>query len=529
MKLARGIGIALLMTLACACARKPASTTEATAGPAPPASRTQPSASASSQSAAANSRQSAAAPNAPDLDAAVLAYGYGPEPNAHVTWQPDVVVVGGGPKAIRGVETGLRWILDANAPGARDLAPGKVMFVTSRAVGRIVDVESRGSTLAVRVAPVALTDVLRDAHIDFDRAIPFESLRFYRLDAIAPPVVRNPDGSIATAQPALWYRNSGRGSFLPVTVQSGSVADKFAGKVSIGDWEVEPYLRKSVKMKDTTDAVGRVSSDRRSGFQFGLKLQRSVRSVAGLKLGGDVNLYGSQLHVRSHTNVVGGQVDRSTFVIDGVEGVEVALLGGVANGSSDNVKARLELPFELTTDLPPSFTGGVPMVMHWKMKMLVETAFSGRNSTLQAHGNYALQGPLGIDGGTVQTPTLSVVEPMLPSIKGITIGPSGIVFAVEFRALLGFGIPNAMAGPYGKMIVAVGVSRGSALGVSLADCRSVTLKVDGGIGVGAVVDPGVWSFLKALNVRKAEFEINETMFNVYNLTRTIPDVPLCRN
>src|SRR5262249_33430824 len=161
-------------TLACACARKPASTT--------------------------------------DADRAILEYGYGPEPNARVTYQPDVIVVGGGPQAIRGVEAGLRWILDANAPGARDLAPGKVMFVTSRALGRVIEVESRGSTLAVRVAPVGLTEVLRDAQIDFDRAIPFESLRFYRLDAIAPPVAQNADDSSATLRPVLWYHEGEQGS-----------------------------------------------------------------------------------------------------------------------------------------------------------------------------------------------------------------------------------------------------------------------------------------------------------------------------
>ena len=37
------------------------------------------------------------------VDPAVLAYGYGPKPNRHVRYQPDVVLIGDGPHAIRTV------------------------------------------------------------------------------------------------------------------------------------------------------------------------------------------------------------------------------------------------------------------------------------------------------------------------------------------------------------------------------------------------------------------------------------------
>ncbi|WP_194926234.1 hypothetical protein [Catenulispora pinisilvae] len=45
-------------------------------------------------------------------------YGYGPTPDPHVTYQPDVVLVGGGPNSIwSGSSDGLTWTLAGSAPG----------------------------------------------------------------------------------------------------------------------------------------------------------------------------------------------------------------------------------------------------------------------------------------------------------------------------------------------------------------------------------------------------------------------------
>src|SRR5438094_4543889 len=82
-------------------------------------------------------------------DPAVFAYGYGPQPNRHVKYQPGVVMLAGGPKAIRAVsDDSLTWTIDGKAEGASDLKVGKVMFASSRAVGRITELQRRGNDLA---------------------------------------------------------------------------------------------------------------------------------------------------------------------------------------------------------------------------------------------------------------------------------------------------------------------------------------------------------------------------------------------
>ena len=61
--------------------------------------------------------------------------GIAPVPDSTVTYQPDVVVVSGGGDAIRAQSTnGFIWTIDANAPHASELAPGKIFFMTNRSV-----------------------------------------------------------------------------------------------------------------------------------------------------------------------------------------------------------------------------------------------------------------------------------------------------------------------------------------------------------------------------------------------------------
>jgi hypothetical protein len=130
-------------------------------------------------------------------------YGYGPVRDRSVTYQPDVVLVEGGPDAIRSASAnGLTWTIDGDAAGAADLEPGKVMYVTSRAVGRVVDVTPADGDLAVTLAPVTLTEVFRDAHFVSDRQLDDSALVYQEVPdlpgAVSIPTEPMTPGAVVT-------------------------------------------------------------------------------------------------------------------------------------------------------------------------------------------------------------------------------------------------------------------------------------------------------------------------------------------
>jgi len=108
-----------------------------------------------------------------------LRYGAVPTRNAAVTYQPDVVIVDGGADAVRSVSSdGLTWIIKGNAGHAKDLAVGKILFVTSRSAGRVLAVQPDGADLAVTIGPVDLADVIQKADISYNKPLDLKSMMF---------------------------------------------------------------------------------------------------------------------------------------------------------------------------------------------------------------------------------------------------------------------------------------------------------------------------------------------------------------
>ena len=461
---------------------------------------------------------------------ALLAYGYAPDPHGTAVYQPDVVLVGGGPGIVRSVsDDGLTWTIDGRAPNADKLAVGGVMLATSRAVGRVSSLRHQGSDLVLLLAPVGLTEVVKDARISVDQDLDLSRMVVQEVpgqrDQLAdqgsatggtPP----PDGS-TTAAPADFPRTADGAIALPavrlVAAPSGSGSlpppkPNAGGKIpiTIGAW------------------TATVSADASS-----LGMQLDHKSDSGLKATVTVKFPVDNLRIASDTTIVGGQARATGFTITGIKGMEVSLSGGAGNGSADNAKVKFEVPIEMHFPIPPGpATGGLPVDISLKWSFLIETALTGKNSTVFATGKYKLDGPLGVTARGVQIPTLSVQQSLLDSISGIAIGPSGIVGATKIKVRVGFGTPAASAGPYVALTASTGVTQGSALGAPLARCHSASLDLKFSTGIGIEVGPQLLSFLKALLPAKSKFEGGwessvETSTPIFDKSQTQPDVPLC--
>jgi hypothetical protein len=456
--------------------------------------------------------------------AQVASYGYGPSAAAGVTYQDDVVMVPAGPAAVRSVTTdGLVWTLDGGAAGVGDLRVGSVLVATARATGRVVKIREDGDDRVVTLAPVALTDIVRDGTIDLTRPLAAGSSRYQAVPdqpgALSVPTEDDLGGGRATTRSA--RRGAPRSGVITVAAPSVAV-----GRASIvcscgaSDGELPPASKGSVEIEAGDYKIV-------PAYQPG-ELSLDINHDGHVKVGVHFAFAVSELSVDAGVSIADGVIGSSRLVIDGIKGLEVSLAAGTEDG--DNDKVRVEVPVEIGIPIPPSpATAGLPLQITVEFTFSVETAITGKNSTIQALGKYGLSGPIGVRGGKVLAPTFSVEQSIIDSLQGLTLGPSGVVFAVKTKVQAGLGIAEAYAGPYGFVTTSLGVTNGSSLGAPLARCKGATLDMEVGGGASIEISSPLVDALKKLLPPGTELpEEAETSTNVLHRSQVVPDVPLCQ-
>jgi len=494
----------------------------------------------------------------------VLNYGYGAQPAGSVPYQPDVVVVAGGPGAVRSVSAdGMTWTIDAAAGGAGDLAVGRIMLLTSQAAGRVVELRDDGDTRVVRLAPVDLPEVITDGTIDIDTAVDSAATAYQEIPdqpgALAEPGPDDPPIPLPGAGGGTGGGGTGGsgtggtgtdpgGQPAPETAPPESTTapepttapDAPPGEIP-GAYVVPAVMLRPAQgtpppralppatKQSVTIPVGDWSvTPSNSPGELGLGIQ--YKASPSLKVGLGLTFTTKDLRIRGTDKIVAGRRVGSGFTITGITGLNVSIAAGTANGALDNAKVKVEVPVEVNLPIPPSpATAGLPLNIKFAFKFSVATALSGKNSTLLASGKYALDGPIGIADGTISTPRFSVVSSIIDSLSGITLGPSGIVTAVSLKAMVGLGTPALSAGPYTSLTAAVGVTNGSALGAALARCRGATLDLKGAGGAGIAISSSVVPILRGFLPPGTKLDVGvETSATILHREQVLPDVPLCR-
>jgi hypothetical protein len=449
------------------------------------------------------------------LDTAGKTYGYGANPTG-ADYQPDVVVVAGGASSIRSASgNGLVWTIAKSAPGAEQLKVGSVMVLTSVATGRVNAIQDDGDTRIVTLAPVDITDVIKNGAIDVDQAVPAAAISYQVIPDLpwAQSTPQSSDLPSVTVSPSE-YRDDRRvnakdAAFeqpqLPAAGAPASwpFASDSSVEVKVGDWTLSPDIEPT-------------------------KLALGVERDGALKVGINAALDTNNLHFHGVDTIKNGQTTHSGFEITGITGLTVSLQAGSEHGSADNEKVKFSVPIEANLEIPPSpATGGLPMDFKVTFEFSVETALTGDNSTLIATGIWGLDGPIGYEDGKLMTPTFTVKQSILDSLTGITLGPSGVVFALEMKFQLGVGVAELSAGPFTGVTIDLGVTNGSSLGAPLARCKGATLDLLGSAGVGLELTAGAIPILKAL-LPGAKYEYSlETSTPLLHRLQVIPNVPLC--
>ncbi|MEO7117860.1 MAG: hypothetical protein ABIZ34_02685 [Candidatus Limnocylindrales bacterium] len=449
------------------------------------------------------------------------AYGLPPTTDGSITYQPDVVIVDGGAQAVRSVSSdGILWTIDANAGHASELAVGRIMFLTSRAVGRVLALERNDDALTLTLGPVDLTDVISDGQISVRSEIPMDSL-------VGLSVPGEPTAIDYTETPA-----EGHGA-APAILTLARVPNAIPERGPRFDTE-GPTLPPPTTGSTTELTLGpfsvELSRSSADGGRIGLKAGYQKN---GVTIGADFGAILQNPIYDVAVDIASGHISTARMRIEGLKQLTVKLDAGSETGLAGNFKARAEVPFEF--DIP--IAAPIPINLSIRQKFIVETAFSAKNSTVSATGVFGLSGPIGFDyqGGTLTVLTPAVVEEksLVDSLSGISVGVNGVVVAYQMKVLAGLGVPLFTAGPFAAMTVSTGLTVGSDLGI--VKCRLASLDVVAAGGLGYTFSSAgsglVTKFFEKLGLSgvKLDSEYANVTQTLLHQVRSAPDVPVCKS
>jgi hypothetical protein len=473
-----------------------------------------------------------AQPRSGKLTSAEMRYGLAPDAHPNVTYQSDVVVVGGGAASVVSASAdGATWTIAANAPHVDDLAVGKVMTLTDQSTGRILSLHKTSHGVEVKLLPVQLGEVFKNANLSIHVPLSSNDIGF---DPVAEPggnVATVPPGSAAAAltpdgdtpasssptpatntratMPAPAHTTSAPPKHATLMAAPGGLSGGFFGEAfgsypgatgfaqdsqcGTGSGSNTPKPKSVVTPFVNTNGptFSPAVSVKAGNWDFELERLpgqltfRGAYVVAGIKIGVVFRIFGN-LSLSGTDTIKNGKETASGIHLDGVNRMTVGFLGG-AGSSSDNLRARIDIPLNLEILTRQLYVEGIPMVVSAKPKIIVETAFSASNSTLWTCGDYNMQlGAAGAAGAPVAK-SFHANRSLLP-INGLSIGVNGIVIALETRFQAGIGLKAAYAGPFATLDIAVGATRGSDIGI--VNCQGADLVISGKAGVGLSLDLG---------------------------------------
>lgn len=395
-----------------------------------------------------------------EMSVAEQKYGIAPIPDPSVTYQPDVIIVGGGADAVRAQSSnGFIWTIDGHAPHAAELVPGKIFFLTGRAVGRVLDVRKDGGNLVIVVGPVNLTDVIREADIKIDMPIDFGEAIAYSSPDFPGRVVslaRASTGDDAAVRPVAFV------------TEPGSVGDSQAAapvpdvsKLLNDNFTVSPVV--------STSEVGlRVSSD-----------------AAAMKVLAQVTVHLAEPRFIATFKITPGGLEEASIELGGAAGMTWTFQVGTDVGVKANVNGLLQADPDFS--IPVAQLTGVPLTVTVRQRFEIKTGLGVRNARLGATGDYKFNGSfkVGYFGGKwdVAGPLgFTAKQSMMQTAAGISIGASGLNMAHQMKVIAGLGAGGFAAGPYFSFTSAVGVFKGSDLG--MVPCKEATLvvRLSGGVG-----------------------------------------------
>jgi hypothetical protein len=364
---------------------------------------------------------------------------------AGVDYQPAVVVIGGGAKAIRAESPdGLTWTISGNAPGAADLRVGKIMLATTFASGRVLKLTRVGPNLRVVLGPVAVTDVIRDGVFD---------------------------------------------STAPITL-----GQPLASKTALPAKPPKPRPKRKLHgIARTSEAAGFSSSPICCSGGMGVHIKYDNGEG---RLSATVTLVAERPTVSFRIRIGGGRLLDAALRLHGAAGLRYNLDGATLSGKGDVKSGPIEVPGSFTIPLVG------PLAITFTQSYDVSLQFAGR-ATVQAVGEYRLVGDLGFHtggGGATEEPVEMTTEtPITQNTLSLGVGENAISLGWALRATVGIGVGVLSAGAWADLRTGFAlVADGSGLESLKFGCARADIDVTSKYGVGYTLADFVRNIVNAV-------------------------------
>jgi hypothetical protein len=478
--------------------------------------------------AACSSGQSPSASNASGND---LKYGASPQQVAGITYQPDVVLVGGSGSVTAVSANGLLWTISGSAPNVGELRPGKILFASSLGVGRILAVRKAGSDTQVVLGPVNITDVVRDGNFSSTTPVSLSAPESYsaseqpgaltQLVAYGAPAggsISGSDSNTVTVPPVHLVANLAddhASSALPglaLTPGSGGLPSpsRSPSSSSVGAYHFNPFC-----------CAGGV------GVHVGYDNK-------GLKLSATVTLHLEKPTVGFDLKIEGGKLVNAAVVLHGAGGFGIHILATSTTGLAGDVKEQhVDIPVDFSV---PISAFGIPLTVGFDQVFGMAVAFTAHPSEFKADGTYTFSGDLGF-GIHNGSPSVYVPEGVKPiaepssDMNLVSVGPAAMAINYQAKISVGIGFLGFRTGVYFALAVNTGLTAGGA--VSEFNCRTASLAIFDEYGVGYIIPKPVAAlintFLKVFGAPpiKAKDGFARGPFTVLTKTNTTPSIAAC--
>jgi len=470
-------------------------------------------------------------------------FGVSPKRSPDVEYQPGVILMEHGDQAIRAVGSdGMSWTFDAKAPNVSDFQEGKIVFATGRAVGRIMALGRKGSTVTAILGPVQVTDVVKNGRFIMNQSVDADKMITY----VAPDYPGMNSDSGLTKSASLGAPNGEGGGHETVVlsrIEHGRWTPTSMSRTA-ADGRRTTYRRRGHRWVDaltqlpspeqTLGAIPSLTADDNNirmkpvASNSGVGLQYYFVDKSGLSVtaSGTVTLHAPQVHCVF--TILNGKVDSAGISIAGAAGVHLMIDSHSPTTKFVNMHIKHWVPVDFSIPLG----GPIPFALTFATLFDVNSGISAQSTIIRAEGEYNFGGKIwaGRAGGrwSLSTPAEpTTVTDLTESLSNISVGINSFAMAFSIRALVGIGAFGFNAGVYAAVRFG-----GSILGspTEAFPCRQATLGVflDSGIGwqTPGFVSAAINFFLKPLTGRAIDAVGDITTApadTIFTYGRQIPD------